>query len=208
MRRKNFTLIELLVVIAIIAILAALLFPALGSAREQAKTLSCLSNKKQIALGFACYAGSYNGYWPQFDDPDPGSIWISRLCDEMGLKYVWGPNSAYRNTMFHCTANKLETAGPKVGMCYYQGGENQLYWLRAEKVKHPGQTALAIDSQAYWAVHASDINFCHGNGLLFASLYCDGHAAALSRNMTPVFGDPLLGTSDQPWLLPFWFWQK
>ncbi len=62
-RRSGFTLIELLVVIAIIAILAAILFPVFAQAREAARTISCMSNEKNITTAAMMYVSDYDGYW-------------------------------------------------------------------------------------------------------------------------------------------------
>ncbi|NUQ71226.1 MAG: prepilin-type N-terminal cleavage/methylation domain-containing protein, partial [Chthonomonadales bacterium] len=59
MRKNGFTLIELLVVIAIIAILAAILFPVFAQAREKARTISCLSNAKQMGTAIMMYAQDF-----------------------------------------------------------------------------------------------------------------------------------------------------
>src|SRR5260370_13039338 len=62
--RRAFTLIELLVVIAIIAILAAILFPVFAQAREKARSISCLSNTKQIGTALMMYVQDYDEFYP------------------------------------------------------------------------------------------------------------------------------------------------
>jgi prepilin-type N-terminal cleavage/methylation domain-containing protein/prepilin-type processing-associated H-X9-DG protein len=66
MKKKQFTLIELLVVIAIIAILAAMLLPALGKAREKAEAISCTSNLKQIDMAMLMYLTANKNSFPVY----------------------------------------------------------------------------------------------------------------------------------------------
>jgi prepilin-type N-terminal cleavage/methylation domain-containing protein len=63
-RQRGFTLIELLVVIGIISVLAAILFPVFGRARENARRSSCKSNLKQIGLGIMQYTQDYDEMMP------------------------------------------------------------------------------------------------------------------------------------------------
>jgi len=106
---RAFTLIELLVVIAIIAILAALLLPALGAAKQRAWTTQCESNLHQIGLGMKMYADENNEMYPesggtiQWDQKDSTTdnySWLQQI-----FPYVQNTN------VYHCPADSPSQVG-------------------------------------------------------------------------------------------------
>jgi prepilin-type N-terminal cleavage/methylation domain-containing protein/prepilin-type processing-associated H-X9-DG protein len=90
--KKHFTLIELLVVIAIIAILAAMLLPALSKAREKARAISCTNNLKQVTLAYIMYGDSFEGYWPVGAKEQAGWPVIAAACGVLDSWAGWSPN--------------------------------------------------------------------------------------------------------------------
>ena len=102
--KKNFTLIELLVVIAIIAILAAMLLPALSAARTRAKNISCLNQIKQVGTYLHMYCNDHDGFAPA---PENSSTYVA------GNDGTWGawPSVLWRHTM----ATSEELAETNVG---------------------------------------------------------------------------------------------
>lgn len=130
MNRKSFTLIELLVVIAIIAILAALLLPALGKARDSVLRTSCQSNLKQIGIGFLSYQSDNGDYYPLVASPgnwvqgdasdtdwfNTGTVALNLvtpylLPGKTACALPWPNNDQPTSPIFFCPANR-ETRNP------------------------------------------------------------------------------------------------
>lgn len=148
---NRFTLIELLVVIAIIAILAAMLLPALGSARERARSSSCTNNLRQMAQANFLYSDDHGTFCPMYvsDAPYPSAP------GTVGCRF-YGMSSADGNTT------------PPSGST----NNNYLFDLTANGLLHPyvGNTAPAFYCPSWVGIVEQDLKSSnHGSGIAYAT---------------------------------------
>lgn len=161
--RAGFTLIELLVVIAIIGILASLLLPALGRAKERARRAACLSNMRQILVATHLYAGDNDGFLPRggTDFPNPKDTHtpiLSTPTKELLLQYASPlkvfdcPNLArkfeqddtWRNHRFYGVAIGYHYLGGHENTPWEPTGSISAVWTSPQKTSDdPGSELIA-----------------------------------------------------------------
>lgn len=163
--RFKFTLIELLIVIAIIAILAALLLPALHQARQKAKDISCLNNMKQLHSLTVLYNGDYNGYQPTGGNLTGETKWHDLLMAYLksGLRITdncyWDKGKGRPYGPFDCPSQPHDNTvngpqitekgryiGANVNAISVKGlGTYSSFGRRPEKIMSPSTRALYVD---------------------------------------------------------------
>ena len=207
-----FTLIELLVVIAIIAILAAILLPALNSARERGRAASCVNNLKQIGSAAAQYTNDFD-YFPRSavlgGDSATFPAWTAQVAPYLGDPITMTGNNPvldanHEYNVLSCPSNtydlyKASTLGGKLGIDYginkYFGygttiGGTAIWALKNSQIVNPSSKYYIMDAKSAnmsWdsaVADTSGIAYPHSSEKYLNMLYADFHVGSLARSIT------------------------
>jgi prepilin-type N-terminal cleavage/methylation domain-containing protein/prepilin-type processing-associated H-X9-DG protein len=204
--RAGFTLIELLVVIAIIAVLAAMLLPALSRAKESARTTQCLNQMRQLGLGVRLYADDNDDTFPrsQHSAFANGLLpWERSIAPQLGSS-----TAAWTNLLtgiYHCPTDKRTTPWSYGFNVYFELGPDDDYtgkpktWRRGSQVPLPSATILFADNASsadhlmahFWFSITDTADLAarrHKDRANYT--FTDGHSALLPLNL--VFDPPRL----------------
>lgn len=207
----SFTLVELLVVMVVIAILTAMLLPALSKSREFARETACLNITRQIGLANIMYANSANSFWTP---PTNGVLWPNNpiFMENLGVKdslpsYYWQSGLICPNATLAWETTK-ETSAGKAYLSYHSYGVTYdkdnapTYGINLRQVKRPSERISVCDandwivyhsriepSSNYWLygeTYSSEVKlmpcYRHGNGQKIVTGFYDGHATSSTWN--------------------------
>ena len=180
--QRKFTLIELLVVIAIIAILAAMLLPALSQAREKARAIACVNKLKQLGLAMQMYVDDSNERFPKLYHHQPGFVGVFRTDYRYWPDAVWAYTSKTED-LFICPSRNNWSGSPGLfswqylayGYNYYYlgspyGGQPGTNGVSRSRIREPSDTLLFADSKG----RSNSAPGAYGNYIYSGQVCCDG----------------------------------
>lgn len=192
--RKSFTMIELLVVVAIIAVLAALLLPALQNAKEQSKRTACLNNAKQVSLALLMMADDNNGWingTGQPNSPPAFVSWYPAITNYLGKN-----NALVKDGLrIGCPSMDSRDTWWPFGVNTFFSGPDGLTWTpmhSLHEVLHPSRVFLLADCYITYPFSVSHFDttvlgtpgtdqYARHKGLGLNFLYVDGHGEFLKK---------------------------